>query len=130
VSVSVQRVTNPRSPTDQPRLQQTLLGEAVEGAPFAVFVFDEDRNHVAVNEAACELTGYTRQELLDLDALALSGRRRRRADRVFQEVAAGTRSSGHGAIRRKDGTLVDVTYQVAETSVAGAQFFISICHAA
>lgn len=43
--------------------QLALLGEAVECLDeVAVFVWDEDRNYVAVNQAACRLVGKTRQE--------------------------------------------------------------------
>lgn len=129
MSVSARRVGTRRTPTDQQLLQQTLLGEAVEAASFAVVVFDEDRNCVAVNAAACALTGYTRQELLDLDVVALAVRPER-AERRLREVARGKRSAGREIVRRKDGTTVPVSYQVAETQLAGATFFISICRGA
>ena len=46
-------------------LQQALLGEAVlgmEGA--AVFVWNEERHYVAVNDEACRLVGLSRAELI------------------------------------------------------------------
>lgn len=118
------RVTR-RTPTDQQLLQQTLLGEALDNAPFAVFVFDEDRQNVAVNRAACELTGYTRQELLDLDVFAVSDRPERAAKNL-REVSARRRTSGRAKIKRKDGKTLAVSYRIGETSLAGAYFFISL----
>lgn len=115
-----------RAPTDQELLQQTLLGEAVEHAPFAVFVFDEDRRHVAVNDAACELSGYTRTELLEVDVLTLAGRPLR-AERRLREVLTGRRTSGRGVLRRKDGSTVRVGYRLGPTRVAGTAFFVSVC---
>ena len=48
-----------------PFVQLALLGEAVSHASdVAVFVWDDDRTYVAVNEAACELVGLDREELL------------------------------------------------------------------
>ena len=125
----VERHGRERASTDQQLLQQTLLGEAVDYAPFAVFVFDEDRNHVAVNQAACELTGYTRQELLRTDVFALSGKPKRAAA-LLREVAAGQRDGGRGVLRRKDGTTVPVGYRIGETRIAGNAFYVSVCWAA
>lgn len=46
-------------------IQMTLLGEALDSAAVAVFVFDEDGNILAVNRKGCELTGYVRDRLLE-----------------------------------------------------------------
>ncbi|HEX7526507.1 MAG TPA: PAS domain-containing protein, partial [Gaiellaceae bacterium] len=54
-------------------LQRALLGEAVdcvEGA--AVFVWNDERNYVAVNEAACRLVGVARDELVGMPVGELS----------------------------------------------------------
>ena len=48
----------------EPLIQTSLLGEAIENGPVAVFVADEHGRYVAVNRAACQLLGYTREELL------------------------------------------------------------------
>lgn len=39
----------------------------VENAPVGVYVVDEGGNYVEANEAACEMTGYSKKELLDMD---------------------------------------------------------------
>jgi hypothetical protein len=39
------------------QLQRALLGEAVDQAGFATFVFEDGENLVAVDDAACELSG-------------------------------------------------------------------------
>jgi PAS domain-containing protein len=45
--------------------QLALLGDAIASAEeVAVFVWDDDRNYVAVNDYACALVGLTREELL------------------------------------------------------------------
>src|ERR1700751_4179359 len=48
----------------EPLIQASLRGEAVEHGPAAVFVADEHGRYVAVNQAACKLVGYEREELL------------------------------------------------------------------
>ena len=40
-----------------PLVQIALLGEAVDGAPVAIFVADENGRYAAVNRHACELLG-------------------------------------------------------------------------
>lgn len=47
-------------------LQETLLGEAFDNFDGAIFVADERGRYVAVNRRACELTGYSRDELLGM----------------------------------------------------------------
>jgi PAS domain-containing protein len=44
--------------------QQTMLGDAVEHAKLGVMIWNEERRYVALNTAACELIGASREELL------------------------------------------------------------------
>ena len=63
-------VMDPGAHTDtaaEPLIQASLLGEAVDSGPVAVFVADEQMRYVAVNEYAASLLGYSRAELLKLD---------------------------------------------------------------
>jgi len=48
------------------RVQAGILGRAVDAAPAAVFVTDEDGRFVAANRYACQMLGRTRDELLSL----------------------------------------------------------------
>jgi len=43
-----------------------FLVEAMDRAPVLVFVADDEMRYVAVNRRACEVLGYTREELLEL----------------------------------------------------------------
>ena len=43
---------------------ETLLMEAIESANMAICVYDEEGRYVTVNECACTVLGYTRDELL------------------------------------------------------------------
>ena len=44
----------------EPMIQASLLGEAIENAPMAAFVAEENGRYVAVNRAACAMLGYER----------------------------------------------------------------------
>src|SRR5438045_1096028 len=53
----------------EPNVQTILLGDAIERAPAAVLVADEDGRYIAANAYACEMLGYERAELLELNVL-------------------------------------------------------------
>lgn len=106
------------------QLQRALLGEALDEAGFAAFVFEDDEHYVAVNDAACALTGYTRAELLELPLRELSAQPERTL-RNLQRVSAGTREGGKAKLRRKDGTVIEVRYRATRTSIAGVPFLIA-----
>ena len=50
----------------QPQVQQFLMYEALDEGPSLIFVADEEMKYVAVNQTACRVLGYTREELLTL----------------------------------------------------------------
>jgi PAS domain S-box-containing protein len=105
--------------------QLALLGEAAECLQDgAVFVWDEDRNYVAVNEAACRLVGLTRAELLAMSVGALSPNR---ASPHFEEVQRRAPLAGRSSIRRRDGTEVEVEWVTFRTRLAGLPYMVSVC---
>lgn len=107
-----------------PRVQTGLLGEALEHGPVAVLVFDDDLRYVAVNEYACSLFGYTREELLQLRAPALLVSPR--ALEEYAEVVSGRLAESTTEVRRKDGSLVTLRYRACETRVAGLSFYVGV----
>lgn len=109
-----------------PDIHRTLIAEAIENSPFAVSLFDEDGNYVAVSARVCELTGYSREELVAIGPFGLAVRGPGFAQRTFEEALAGKRTHGAAKIRRKDGTQVDITYRIGPTRVGGMQFLIRI----
>ena len=108
-----------------PQLQRALLGEALDTAALAVFVFEDDENYVAVNDAACELSGYTRAELLELPLRRLAADPERTL-RNLRLVASGERTAGKTRMRRKDGSVVDVEYRAARATIAGMPFLVAV----
>jgi PAS domain S-box-containing protein len=107
-----------------PQLQRALLGEAVDTAEHAVFVFEDHEHYVAVNEAACELSGYSREELLELPLRALAADPERTL-RNLKRVASGERTHGRARMKRKDGTVIEVEYRAARATIAGMPFLVA-----
>jgi PAS domain S-box-containing protein len=109
----------------QKLLHATILGEAIEHAEgAAVFVWNEERRYVAVNEEACRLTGLSRADLIGMPVGDLS-----------PDGAAGdierTRSTplvrGSSSFTRRDGTLIEIEWLTTHTRVAGLAYRVSLC---
>lgn len=106
-------------------VHEVLLGEAFEHAPMGAFVLDERGGYVAVNRRACELTGYEREELLELGAAGIS------ADVAtlpgqLGEMTSGTSRGGFARIRCKDGLIRCFGFRTGPTRAAGLPFFLAI----
>lgn len=109
-------------PVSPDLVQETLLGEALEHAPVGAIVLDEQGRYLAANRLACELTGYTRDELLHAGAKALAFE----PDRVPAELARivrGELRGGQGDMKRKDGTPLACEFRVGETRSGGLPFY-------
>jgi PAS domain S-box-containing protein len=107
--------------------RQTLLGEALDRFEAAAFIFDARGELAAVNQAATRMTGYSRSELADLRSADLLSRPETAPGRVAA-VVAGSLRSGESAIRKKDGTVLRVTFRVDTTTLAsGETYYLSLC---
>ena len=108
----------------EPLIQTALLGEAIDAGPLPVFVADETMTYIAVNRAACDWLGYTREELLgkSVDEVADYDE----ASEEFSDmVIEGTRA-GTSQLRRKDGTTVTFRYRAGTTTVAGMTVYVAV----
>jgi PAS domain S-box-containing protein len=108
----------------QPLVQASLLGEAIDGGPVAVFVADEEMRYVAVNQFACSLLGYTREELLALMVTDVA-----RAPDVavrYDEMLSTRFQSGAVTLSRKDGSELGGSYLAQETTIAGMGFYVCV----
>jgi PAS domain S-box-containing protein len=105
--------------------QLALLGEAAaclqDGA---VFVWDEDRNYVAVNDAACRLVGLTREELLGMPVGSLS---RDGGSPHFEEVQRHAPLAGRSSFEHPDGTEVEIEWVTFHSRLAGLPYMVSVC---
>jgi PAS domain S-box-containing protein len=108
----------------EPLIQASLLGEAIEHGPAAVFLADEHGAYVAVNQAACSMLGYTREELLGLRVADVD--RSREANEEPSELRQPGTSTGTSTLTCKDGSTVEFAYVGGITRVAGMPLYVSI----
>ena len=108
----------------EPNVQSILLGDAIERAPAAVLVADDEGRYVAANSCACELLGYARDELLALSVTDVATYPEAGAD--YARVVAGEETRGIAALRRKDGSEVSFVYRAGETTIAGMTYYVAV----
>ena len=108
----------------EPNVQSILLGDAIENAPAAVLVADDDGRYVAVNSAACRMLGYDRRELLGLGVSDVACYPE--AQDEFAELLATRTLSGTSRLRRKDGSEVAFVYRAGETTIAGMTYYVAV----
>ena len=110
---------------DQQILHRSLLAEAVDGLEdVAVFVWDEDRHYVAVNQAACTLTGLSREELIGMPVGDLS------PDRAAADIDRTQHAPllrGSSSFTRRDGERVDLEWVTVHTRISHLPFMVSFC---
>lgn len=108
----------------EPLIQASLLGEAIENGPTAVFVADEHGKYVAVNQAACSMLGYTREELLELRVVDVA--RYGEAGEEWSEMRRAGSRVGTSTLTRKGGETFEFSYVAGATIVAGMPVFVSV----
>lgn len=106
-------------------VQETLLGEALEHAPIAAIVLDENGRYLAANRTACRLTGYTREELLELGPSDFAANPET-VPAKLAEMAEGRLTNGTTRIRHRDGSLIPVGYRVGATRSGGLPYFVVV----
>ncbi len=110
-------------PVVESAVQSLLIGDAMERAPAVVLVVDDGGNFLAVNRYACDLLGYTREELLALKPGDVTTGPWE--ERLTELQHAGT-IRGEVDFKCRDGSLVHVRYSAAETTVSGMSFWVSV----
>ena len=106
-------------------VQKSLVGEALDTGPVAVFVADDDGKYLAVNSYACELLGYDREELLLLRVTDVAVNESAVAD--YREMRRAGTSSGTTTLRHKDGRDLPMNYRASATTVGGMELYIGVC---
>jgi PAS domain S-box-containing protein len=105
-------------------IQQALLGDAFASASeLGAFVLDEDGRYIAVNEYACELSGYDRDEIVGREIGTFN------PHLVEEYAAAIDERRGRGGethLVRKDGKHVGVGYRTSSTRVSGIPFLLVV----
>jgi PAS domain S-box-containing protein len=105
---------------DMQRLRVGLQGTAarlaraapdLERIPASVFMVDNNGHYVAVNDKACELTGYSRAELLGKSIRDLTPPHAFEVyERLWDGFVQSTKQHGFYQISRKDGSVLTVKY--------------------
>ena len=101
-----------------------LLGEAVEHAPVAILVADEEMRYIAANSTACELLGYTREEILQLRVTDVA--RYPEAEGEFEAMMAAGKGEGRTTVVCNDGSKRNLRYRSSETSIAGLTYYVGV----
>lgn len=100
----------------------TLLGDAVNGASVPALLANEDGQYLAANDAACDLTGFSRAELVALRVGALAADDR--SGQLYANISHGRKMRGRKRIRRRTGEIVDCRYWAIRTRVVGLPYFL------
>ncbi len=94
-----------------------------EGSRDAVFLSDEEGRFVAVNEAATELTGFSREELLSMTIPDLHDDPDLAAYNAFhRRILDGERILSEAPIRRRNGSKVAVEFNNSLVVIGGKRF--------
>jgi two-component system cell cycle sensor histidine kinase/response regulator CckA len=117
--------TETRSGAPGDDLQRALQWQKAifEGSRDAIFISDEESRFIAVNRAACDLTGYSREELLKLripdlhDEMDLDAYRR-----YHDTIMAGRDTLSEAVLRRKDATKVAAEFSNSCIVIDGRRF--------
>ena len=103
-------------------LHETLFGEAMQHVAVAALLADEKGQYIAVNQAACELTGYSRQALTRFRAGELAADDHSRT--IYENVMQGRKLRGKKLVRREDGSVLDCRYWGMPTQVSRLPYFV------
>lgn len=102
---------------------QAWFNEILEGSRDAIFLVDAQAALVHVNQAACDLSGYSRAELLGMRIPDLHDE----SDLVaflthFSSILDGAAVTTEALLKRKDGTKVPVEFSNRSVEIAGRRF--------
>jgi PAS domain S-box-containing protein len=103
---------------------KSVWTDAIDAAPVAIFVADADMRYIAVNATACELVGYTRDELLRMTVtdIAHSGH----ATVLYEEMVETGWQAGIIPLRHKDGGTIIVRYYASAIPDRDPAAYVSV----
>jgi PAS domain S-box-containing protein len=100
---------------------ERLLLEAIDSARMAICVYDDVGRYITVNDCACQILGYTREELLQHDVADFTEGGIDRKVLLSNEHREGVR-----AVKRKDGSTVPCAFVVTPTRVSNLPYFLAV----
>lgn len=102
----------------------SALERAVEAAPMLIFVADEAMNYIAVSEYACDVLGYTHDEMLRLRVTDVAIEMRAASD--YRRMVEAGWLVGQARLRCKDGMEVTMRYRAGETELDGRTAYVAV----
>jgi PAS domain S-box-containing protein len=120
-------VTEQKRAEDELRAAETRFRTYVDHATDVLFVHDEHGKIVDMNRQACEILGYTREELIgalpdlfdpNIDEISIH--------RIKERLEAGDLVTFESTSRRKDGTTFPVEVRVSPFLHGGHRFSLSL----
>ena len=104
-----------------------VLSAAVDAAPVCVFVADSQMRYRAVNAHACELLGYTEEELLQMRVSDIATYQE--APGEYADLMSTAYQQGVSRLRAKDGEELVLSYVAGELELAGETVYVSVGYA-
>ncbi len=101
-----------------------VFEQALRAAPVLVFVADQEMRYVAVNEYACDVLGYTEEELLGMRVTDVAFESRATGD--YRRMIESGWLVGVSRLRCRDGAEVTIRYRAGETEVGGEPMYVSV----
>jgi two-component system cell cycle sensor histidine kinase/response regulator CckA len=127
LQVAVMDITERKKSAEE--LEKALVWQKAlfEGSHEAILISDADGRLVDANTAACKLTGYSREELLNMYASDLSINSDAYVrERIHNRILAGEDVSGETKILTKDGRQVDVEIGHRLVMISGVPYVHAI----
>jgi PAS domain S-box-containing protein len=119
VGATIERLRAKEALGESERRYHSLFATARE----AIFISDDNLRYVEVNQAACDLLGYSRAEL---QALTVPGVMVAAAEahKSWQTFIADGVQEGEATLRGKDGRLIPVEYRAVANFTPGRHFSV------
>ncbi|MDQ3857631.1 MAG: PAS domain-containing protein [Actinomycetota bacterium] len=89
-----------------------------------IFVADEAMNYIAVSDYACDVLGYTQEEILGLRVTDIAIETR--AARDYRRMVEAGWLVGQARLRCKDGMEITMRYRAGETELDGKTAYVSV----
>jgi PAS domain S-box-containing protein len=101
-----------------------ILAAAIDEAPVCIFVANSEMRYVAVNAYACEILGYSEEELLQLRVSDIATYDE--APGEYSQMMERAYMRGRSRLRAKDGEQVVLDYVAGEVEIDGERLYVSV----